>query len=242
MRASRFRIKTPRPVPGYGTRSQARPGRGEAFFDHRPYLPGDDPRLLDWKASARLGEPIVRQKAEERPGKFWLWIDGSPSMALFGKSTYAERVARVLVEAARGERLRLLTPGGPRRPGKRLEADPRGLLAARPRARGTPLLITDGLEEGEFAAYLKRLPPFHLILVLAPEEIAPPPLEGVLEDVESGERVTVNPDRVPAYRAALEVHLATLERIARRRGNFALLKVGEPILPALYRAGVLELR
>ncbi len=242
MRASRFRIKTPRPVPGYGTRSQARPGRGEAFFDHRPYVPGDDPRLLDWKASARLGEPIVRQKAEERPGQFWLWIDGSPSMALFGKRAYAEQVARALIEAARGERIRLLTPGGPRRPGKRLEGDPRGLLAARPYARGTPLLITDGLEEGDFAAYLKRLPPFHLILVLAPEEIAPPPLEGVLEDVESGERVAVNPGQVRAYRAALEGHLAGLERIARRRGNFALLKVGEPILPALYRAGVLELR
>jgi len=242
MKPIRYRIRTPRPLPYTGERYLARPGRGEEFYDHRPYTPGDDPRWIDWKASARTGRPIVRRFEEARMGRFFLWIDGSKSMELFGKRAYAERVARVLIEAARGERIRLLTPKGPRRLGKVLEADPRGLLAARPYARGTPLLITDGLEEGDFAAYLRQLPPFHLILVLAPEEIAPPPLEAVLEDVETGKRVAVNPGQVRAYRAALEAHLAGLERIARRKGGFALLKVGEPILPALYRAGVLELR
>ncbi len=242
MRASRFRIRAPRPVPGYGTRTEARPGRGEAFFDHRPYVPGDDPRLLDWKATARLGQPIVRRKAEERPGRFWLWLDGSASMGLFGKAGYATKVARVLVEAARGERLSLLTEQGPRRPGRALAADPRGLLAARPRARGTPILITDGLEEGDFAGYLRTLPPFHLILVLAREELRPPPVEAVLFDVETGEQVAVDPSSVRAYQEALSTHLAALERAARRRGNVALLRVGEPIIPALYRAGVLELR
>ena len=26
------------------------------FQDHRPYLPGDDPRYIDWQAYARSGE------------------------------------------------------------------------------------------------------------------------------------------------------------------------------------------
>ncbi len=242
MRASRYRIRTPRPLPHPGSRSLPRPGRGEEFYDHRPYVAGDDLRLLDWRATARLGRPIVRRRNAEREARFWLWIDGSASMSLFGKRAYAERISQVLMQAATGERLWLHTPKGLRRPSFPLVTDPRGLLAARPRGRGTPILITDGLEEGDFAAYFRGLPPFHLILVLAPEELDPPPLEALIQDVETGERVPVNEKSVRLYREALAEHLSALRRLATRRGNLALLRVGEPVLPGLYREGVIELR
>lgn len=242
MKASRFLIRPPRPRTGSGPHSLARPGQGEDFFDHRPYVPGDDLRRLDWKALARTGRPYVRRFETPGAGRFWLWIDGSPSMRLFGKAAYAERVARVLVAAGQGERLRILTPKGTARPGKAMPTDARGLLAARPRARGTPILITDGLEEGDLAGYLRRLPPFHLILVLAPEELEPPEGAFLLEDVETGETLPVDATARNAYQRALRSHLEALAQLARTRGGFALLKVGEPILAGLYRQGILALR
>ncbi len=241
MKASRFRLRLPRPRPRTGPRRLARPGQGEDFFDHRPYVPGDDLRRLDWKALARTGRPYVRRFETPAAGRFWLWIDGSKSMDLYGKAAYAERVARVLVAASAGERLRVLTPRGPVRPGRRLPADPRGLSAGFPPRAGTPVLITDGLEPDPFPA-LVRLPPFHLIVILAREELDPPPGAFLLEDVETGERLPVDEAARAAYRKALAGHLEALARFARARGNFALLRVGDPILPALYRQWVLELR
>jgi len=239
MRASRYRIRTPRALPYPGERRARRAGFGEEFYDHRYYVPGDDPRLIDWKASARVGRPVVRRREEARSGRFWLWVDGSKSMELYDKAAYAERVARVLIAAATGERLRLAAKGRLVRPGREVLKDEQGLLKARPRHPGTPLLITDGLEEGDFAGYLKTLPPFHLILVLAEEELEPKGPFGRLVDVETKESVPVEKRSVSAYKRALREALALL---ARRRGNLALLRVGEPVVPALYREGVIELR
>ncbi|MGA0333468.1 MAG: DUF58 domain-containing protein, partial [Kiritimatiellia bacterium] len=35
------------------------------FQDHRPYLPGDDPRYIDWAAYARSGQTIMKLYREE---------------------------------------------------------------------------------------------------------------------------------------------------------------------------------
>jgi uncharacterized protein (DUF58 family) len=45
-------------------------GRGLAFEELRPYLPGDDIRSMDWRSTARMGKPYVRVYTEEkdRPG------------------------------------------------------------------------------------------------------------------------------------------------------------------------------
>lgn len=58
--------------------------RGEDRFDARPYLPGDDPRRLNWKLYARFGELFVR------PG------DLSPP---------PRRTVRILVDTERPDRL-----------------------------------------------------------------------------------------------------------------------------------------
>jgi uncharacterized protein (DUF58 family) len=58
-------------------------GRGLSFAAVRPYVPGDDVRSIDWKVTARTGEPFIRQHVEERELTVMLVIDGSASV-LFG--------------------------------------------------------------------------------------------------------------------------------------------------------------
>jgi uncharacterized protein (DUF58 family) len=55
-------------------------GRGLNFEELRAYLPGDDIRSIDWKASARTGETYVRVFTEERDRPALLVIDQRMSM------------------------------------------------------------------------------------------------------------------------------------------------------------------
>jgi uncharacterized protein (DUF58 family) len=83
----------------------------------RPYQPGDDVRLIDWNATARMNEPHVRLHVAERTLTTWLVFDASPSMgfgtALRRKADVAEGVALAVghVASRRGNRLGLLTYG-----------------------------------------------------------------------------------------------------------------------------------
>jgi uncharacterized protein (DUF58 family) len=55
-------------------------GRGLNFEELRGYLPGDDIRNVDWRASARTGEPHVRIYTEERDRPVWLLVNQRQSM------------------------------------------------------------------------------------------------------------------------------------------------------------------
>jgi uncharacterized protein (DUF58 family) len=61
----------------------ARAGLGE-LTDYRGYQPGDDPRLVDWNAYARLGELFVRTTAAHQGMLLTLLLDCSRSMAVPG--------------------------------------------------------------------------------------------------------------------------------------------------------------
>jgi uncharacterized protein (DUF58 family) len=51
-----------------GWRERHRRGRGAGLYNLRPYRPGDDPRRLHWKTSARAGDLILAEhEEEERP-------------------------------------------------------------------------------------------------------------------------------------------------------------------------------
>ena len=96
------------------------PGLGTELARIRPYDTGDDPRRIDWNATARTGETHVRVQIAERSLATWLVLDTSPSMN-FGttirrKADTAEGVAMAVAHAAtrRGNRLGILTFGGPR--------------------------------------------------------------------------------------------------------------------------------
>jgi uncharacterized protein (DUF58 family) len=92
-------------------------GDGSELAQIRPYVPGDDVRLIEWNVTARTGEPHVRENLAERVLVTWLVLDTSPSMQ-FGtadrrKADVAEGVAIALghVATRRGNRLGIVTFG-----------------------------------------------------------------------------------------------------------------------------------
>jgi len=44
----------------------------DEFLGHRPYLHGDSPRHIDWKASARNDDLLIRETVEQRSPTLWL--------------------------------------------------------------------------------------------------------------------------------------------------------------------------
>jgi uncharacterized protein (DUF58 family) len=56
------------------------PGPGEDFFQHRPYGPGEDVRAVDWRASARLGHLLVKERHRPLRQPLVLLLDASDSM------------------------------------------------------------------------------------------------------------------------------------------------------------------
>lgn len=70
------------PAPSAGSRTvKRRSGTGLQYLDHRDYLPGDEVRHIDWRLTARLQRPIVRQFEAETSGDWFLVLDASSSMA-----------------------------------------------------------------------------------------------------------------------------------------------------------------
>jgi uncharacterized protein (DUF58 family) len=63
-----------------GFRPVRQRGEGGSFESLREYVRGDDPRTLDWKASARHGRPIVRQFEMERRQNVVIAIDAGRLM------------------------------------------------------------------------------------------------------------------------------------------------------------------
>lgn len=55
-------------------------GRGLNFEELREYLPGDDVRSIDWKVTARTGQPHVRVMTEERDRPALIVVDQRMSM------------------------------------------------------------------------------------------------------------------------------------------------------------------
>lgn len=146
-------------LPG-GHAGHAR-GRGLDFAELRAYQPGDDVRSIDWRRSARHGQPCTKVFHAERERVLRLLVDLGPSMQ-FGtrvvfKSVAAARCATVLAwqAAQAGDRVAGIVG---QRDGWR-ESPPRArhagvlalirLLAAVPAADAPP--------EGTFAAGLQRL-------------------------------------------------------------------------------------
>ncbi len=74
-------------------------GRGLDFEELRGYLPGDDPRTIDWKVTARTGKPHVRVYTEERDRTALLVVDQRIGM-FFGTSLNLKSVTAAQIAAA----------------------------------------------------------------------------------------------------------------------------------------------
>ena len=109
-------------------------GRGVEFDESRVYQPGDDPRNMDWRVTARSGQPHVKLFREERERPVWLLVDHSATMR-FGtrvafKSVIAAHAAALLAWAAadKGDRVGGLVFDETRHFERRPIARTRGLL------------------------------------------------------------------------------------------------------------------
>jgi uncharacterized protein (DUF58 family) len=75
-------------------------GASIEFRQHRPYVPGDEPRRLDWCVFGRTDRPYVKEYYEETNLRCLVLLDGSGSMGYGRKSgskfDYAARLAASL--------------------------------------------------------------------------------------------------------------------------------------------------
>ncbi|MDR1841482.1 MAG: DUF58 domain-containing protein [Holophagales bacterium] len=100
-------------------------GAGLSFIENRRYIPGDDPRVINWPLTARYGELVVKRFEASRELILWLLIDPSPSMFL-GDPVTPLRWAIELAAAATAalmagkDRMGLIIPGDRDAPAIRL--------------------------------------------------------------------------------------------------------------------------
>lgn len=218
-----------------GERRSRRRGQSQEFADHRPYVPGDDLRFLDWHLYGRLDTLWVKLFEEEEDRVVQVLLDCSASMQ-GEKLDYARQIAGALSFVALGHNDRVTVAGlndglahyAPPRRGRRatnlvfqtLEAvhptggsDPAKALGSYPRQRGTgiALLFTDFLYPDGPDVALKQLRArgneVHVFHLVAPSELRPA-LDGdlVLVDAETGEEMAVTVDAGVLDRYEATVH------------------------------------
>jgi uncharacterized protein (DUF58 family) len=134
-RLRRLQLRLRQPLRGgtEGRHPSRTRGAGLMFAENRPYVPGDDPRAINWPLTARTGEPIVKCFESSHELILWLVVDPSPSMFL-GDPVSPLRWAMELCAAAQAaacvgqDRLGLLVPGDADTPPLRI-APRRGRVA-----------------------------------------------------------------------------------------------------------------
>lgn len=83
-----------------GLRAVRRLGEGRVFESLRDWVPGDDTRTIDWKATAKRGKPMARQYEDERRQQVVIVIDA-------GRTMTAEVGGRARLESVVDAALRL---------------------------------------------------------------------------------------------------------------------------------------
>jgi uncharacterized protein (DUF58 family) len=102
--------------PSTGSQVSRVPGDGIEFADVRPFLPGDRPRSINWRATARRGEPWVNERHPERTTDVVLLVDSFVDVAGERGSTLDLAVGAAAALAAaylrRRDRVGLVSFGG----------------------------------------------------------------------------------------------------------------------------------
>ena len=100
-----------------GVHGRRRAGQGDAFWQFRPFLPGDPAARVDWRQSAKSDRLFIRETEWEAAQTVALWRDASPSMDWRSHpslpATKQERAELLLLALASlllrgGERVRLI--------------------------------------------------------------------------------------------------------------------------------------
>ncbi|HVH15954.1 MAG TPA: DUF58 domain-containing protein [Candidatus Angelobacter sp.] len=122
-------------------------GLGTEFYSMRKYIPGDDPKRINWKASARYNELFVNENEAERVTDVMIVLDTDVSFFTPTETELFEREVQAAASFARlllrqGNRVGLVLQGGERGSipagfGKRHERRILYLLAAARPGRAT---------------------------------------------------------------------------------------------------------
>lgn len=264
--AGRYKLALPaRPLRGPAGDLLARDvGSSVEFQDFRPYVPGDDPRYIDWSAVARTDQLIIRLHRAEVSLSLDVLLDTSRSIALGQKARRAVELAGLLVLLGRraGARTTLWAVGdeaAPFREGieeriRSLAFDGRSPLSETIRLRPPRLaagslrfLVSDFLfphDPRQLQAFLAQgAAGGAFVQILGTEEEAPPEEGHVrLRDVETGEerQIAVSSETIRLYLERLlrlKEDLAGACRAARLQ--YASLTAERP-LEALCRGPLLE--
>lgn len=206
-------------------------GRGMAFDESRLYMPGDDPRHVDWNVSARTGELYVKQFVEERELVLLLAVDLSGSLSFGSRAQVkrqlaAEAAALLAFSAMRNHDkvgLLLFTDRverivRPRKGRSHVLRVLREILATRPEGRGTD--VGRALES---VTHMSR----QRGIVALISDLLDPRATGKAEDTERALSTLEKPLRVLSKRHDLMV-LEVEDPLERELPDVGLLAVQDP--------------
>ncbi len=95
-------------LPPPGVHRHRRPGTGSELLDLRDYMPGDPPRMIAWKVSARRDRLITKELESDVPVRCTLFVDTSNSVRLGppGQNALAQlvEIAAAVAQASAGNR------------------------------------------------------------------------------------------------------------------------------------------
>jgi len=240
------------------------------FAEHRPYMPGDDIRRIDWSLYGRTDRHYIKLFEAETNANFAVLLDVSRSMGFTSHSVSKLDYARYLAAALtffsnrQRDRVGLVTfdhdvveyvPPSMKHMDTVLHVldrvaagragsftGPMLTVAERFRRKGILVLISDFYEPVDtimsqvlpLRARGHDLIVFH---VLDPAELEFPfEAASGFEDLETGEQISVVPDRLrDDYRRMVRNHVAELERrFSSNMVDYRLLDTSQPLDLALF--------
>ena len=243
-------------------------GASVDFMEYRPYLPGDDPRHVDWKLYARSNRYYIKEYEAETNTTLHLLVDVSQSMGYASsgegltKLTYsaylAAALAYLMIQQRDAVGLTLFDDDlAGRLPPRSSKAHlyalltfleqaelgaqtaigaPLHRLAEQQTERGIVVLISDLLDDPDVIA--DGLKHFrhggHEVIVfhvMDPQEVAFELGDTVeLEDMETGEKMLVDPQARALYQERLAAYRAALEQACGALGaDYTLVTTDEPL-------------
>ena len=241
------------------------------FAEHRPYMPGDDIRRIDWRVFGRTDRFYVKEFEADTNANFIVILDVSSSMdyasqgitkldygrylaacmSYFSRQqrdrgglvTIADEIVEFVPPSAKHLEIVLHTIDRARPAGRGNLSGPLLKVAEASRRRSIMALISDLYDEPEAivraVSVLKSMGNDVIVFqILDPAELNFPFEEAAhFEDLESGERIPVVPERQrEQYRELMDGHLSELSRLLiENRMDYYLFDTSQPLDHALFR-------
>ncbi len=236
-----------------GERLTRKVGQSVEFYDFRPYQAGDELRYVDWKVYGRTGKLYTRLYQAEWNIRVHILLDTSPSMSIEGKANYAKTLAKILSYVAKqtsGTHIHLFN-GESKSIKKTVEVPHiwsfienaptftqlpteaiKSFALDNRNDRGLVLIISDFFDEAplqqSLIALKRRGFDASFLQVISQADLEPEVGQFELIDVESREKIFVNPQEIIAYHQAAKTFLKqTRQSILQAGFRHVLFKVTE---------------